>query len=240
VELDRRLCQTCGTCALSCPTGALEVVGRPYTVDGLFELIQQEQTFYEHSRGGVTFSGGEAASHHSFLKLLANRCKEARIHVGLDTCLIHEWPLYRSLLSYVDLWIVRLKLMDARHYKKGTGQGIWTILENARQLNLSNARVWVKTPILPGWTDNEANIRAIGEFIRDQMPGVERWELTSLGNLPAERYRALGQVFEIEDTPPLRAERLNELAGLARSICRRKIPVVVAGPTSIGWDQGNR
>lgn len=233
LHVQRALCQTCETCVHACPTGALEVIGRPYTVEALLELIRRDKIFYEHSGGGATFSGGEAASQVSFLRTLANRCKSEHIHTTLETCLIHEWSVYRALLPYIDLWLVSLKLMDARLYKAGTGRGIWHILETARLLASTRARMWVRTPIISGWSDTETNVRAIGEFIREQLPSVERWELQAFSRPPGSHYRTLGQVFDPDEIPMVRQERLVELSELARSICGRRVPVVTLGQTAI-------
>ena len=233
IEINRRFYQMCGTCVQVCPTNALEIIGRPYTVDALLELILQDRVFYEHSGGGATFSGGEAASQQSFLRTLASRCQDQGVHTTLETCLIHDWPTYRSLLPHVDLWLVNLRLMDARLHRQGTGQGIWGILENARLLAATGAPIWVRTPIIRGWSDTEINVRSIGEFIREELRSVERWELQALSNHDASRYRARGEVFDEEARSTVRASRLSELADVARITCRRRVPVVVSGATLV-------
>lgn len=234
IEINRRLCQLCGTCVQTCPAGALEIIGRPYTVEALLDLILSDSVFYEHSGGGVTFTGGEAASQHKFLRLLASQCKDQNIHTMLETCLIHDWSTYRSLLQYIDLWHVYLRLTDARLHKKGTGQGVWGILENARLLAAANAHIWIRTPIIPGWSDTETNIRSIGEFISEELPTVERWELMAFSDNSDGNYRAQGEVFDVQPLPLLHPDRLNDLADLARSVCQRRIPIVTSGPTLIG------
>lgn len=233
IDIDRRRCQICGTCVQVCPAGALEILGRPYTVDSLLELILSDQMFYEPSGGGVTFSGGEAASQHKFLRILASQCKDHNIHTALETCLIHDWSTYRSLLPFIDLWHINLKMMDSRLHREGTGQGVWGILENARLLAVAGAHIWIRTPIIAGWSDTEANIRSIGEFIREELPATERWELRASTDHGEERYRAQGEVFDSTPLPLIHPARLNELADLARAVCLRRIPVVMSGPTLV-------
>jgi len=234
IDIDRRLCQICGTCAQTCPAGALEIIGRAYTVDALLEQILSDQVFYEPSGGGVTFTGGEAASQHRFLRLLASQCQDHEIHTTLETCLIHDWSTYRSLLQYIDLWHINLKMMDARLHREGTGQGVWGVLENARLLAAAHAHIWVRTPVIPGWSDTETNIRSIGEFIREQLPTTERWELMAATNPGEEKYRAQGEVFDPDPRPLLHPAKLNELAALARTACGGSVPVVTSGPTLVG------
>ena len=52
-------CSTCGVCVSICPTAARQIVGRPMTVADLTAEVERDLLFFEESRGGVTFSGGE-------------------------------------------------------------------------------------------------------------------------------------------------------------------------------------
>ena len=60
-------CISCGICknernektAEECPTGAIEVYGREYGVEELFEVLLSDELFFKNSGGGITLSGGE-------------------------------------------------------------------------------------------------------------------------------------------------------------------------------------
>lgn len=233
IAINRHFCQACGTCVLSCPSGALEIAGQPYSLDALLEIITQDRTFYQYSGGGVTFAGGEAASHSGFLRRLAGMCKELAIHTALETCLIHEWSTYQALRPHIDLWIVNLRMVEARLHKMGTGYGVWAVLENLRMLASTQADIWIRTPIIPGWTDSETNIRSVAEFLRDYAGVILRWELNAFSN-SRRLYPTLGQVYVSESLPAVHPDRLNALADLARRICKGQIPVVTSGPTLVG------
>ena len=56
--LDRTKCVVCGKCAEVCPVGALEVIGREYSVGELLREVGKDDIFYGDD-GGVTISGGE-------------------------------------------------------------------------------------------------------------------------------------------------------------------------------------
>ena len=66
MKYDRLKCAACGLCAQLCPTEARKKFGQEYTVDELFRRIYQDHFYFEHSGGGVTFSGGEALMHEPF------------------------------------------------------------------------------------------------------------------------------------------------------------------------------
>src|SRR5512136_2508257 len=59
VELNRKSCNVCGACAQVCPSEALSIAGQKKSVEEVAEAIERDAAFYEESKGGVTFSGGE-------------------------------------------------------------------------------------------------------------------------------------------------------------------------------------
>jgi pyruvate formate lyase activating enzyme len=123
--------------------------------------------------------------------------------------------------------------METRLHKIGTGYGVWAVLENVRMLASSRANIWIRTPIIPGWTDSESNIRAMAEFLRDYAGVIHRWELNAFSD-NRRLYPTLGQVYVSESLPAVHPDRLNALADLARRVCGGQIPVVTSGPTLVG------
>ncbi len=226
LEITRRHCQVCGLCLPACPAGALSIIGRAYTLPALLEQIKQDSLFCTRADGGVTFSGGEAASQRSFLHGLASACKDEHIHTALDTCLIHEWAMYRELLPHIDLWRVKLSHLEKR--APGNGQGIQNTLDNLKLLNSAHAHVWIRTTIVPGWSDDEADVCAIAGFISRLWPAVERWELQSFAPPTCHSYQGqLFQQFAAPDAPPY---ILDQLASAARRICDQRIAVIASDP----------
>ena len=81
---------------------------------------------------------------------------------------------------------------DAEHMR-WTGRGNAMILRNLGVAALwakGNGRLWIRTPIIPGATDSDENIRAIGERI-GAIGGAERWELCAFNNLCTDKYERL-------------------------------------------------
>ena len=75
--------------------------------------------------------------------------------------------------------------------------------------------MWVRTPVIPGWTDDEKNIGRLAEYIREELTTVERWDLLAYTNLGQPKYRRLDRPYELEGAElPKRAvmERLHSLA----------------------------
>ena len=108
-----------------------------------------------------------------------------------------------------------LKQMDPERHRKITGVKIDLILENAGRLGKEGPPVWVRTPIIPGYTDGRENIRAVAEFIKQEMPNVERYDLLAFNNLCIGQYDRLGTPFALKETPLIRKEVLADLKEVA-------------------------
>ena len=77
--LTRAKCAACGKCAEVCPNDVLELSGREMTVEAVMKQIDKDAKYYRSSKGGVTFSGGEASLHFELLKKLLTACREKRV-----------------------------------------------------------------------------------------------------------------------------------------------------------------
>jgi pyruvate formate lyase activating enzyme len=215
MEIDRARCDLCGKCSHACPAAAIEVIGRTWSTDELLAEILKDAVFYETSGGGVTFSGGEPVLQAEFLAELLPQCKEAGLHVALDTCGAVPWRQYERVLPYVNLVLLDLKILDGERHRQATGVDNGTILENARRLSGSGMPLWVRTPIIPGYTDDHDNIAGTGAFIRSELPTVERWDLLAYTNLGRPKYHRLGLPYVLEEAPLLTAGKMEALHALA-------------------------
>ena len=164
--INRQRCTVCGECARVCPAAALEVIGRAWEPTQLLDLLMKDFIFYETSGGGVTFSGGEPMLQVDFLAEILPLCKQNGLHVVLDTCGAASWESYQRVLSSVDLVLYDLKIMASAQHQAATGLSNVRILENARKIAQSGMPMWIRTPVIPGYTDAAENIAAMGRFIK--------------------------------------------------------------------------
>lgn len=201
MRIDRRRCTLCGKCRDACPTGAMEIIGRSFTPEALVGELLKDQAFYQTSGGGITFSGGEPMMQTDFLSQILPRCREAGVHVALDTSGAVSWERYERILSWVDLILFDLKLMDGERHQRATGLSNAIILENARRLAAAGKPMWIRTPVIPGYTDDPENIQSIGGFIRKTLTTVQRWDLLAYTNLGKPKYHRLDLPYLLETTP---------------------------------------
>ncbi|MHA1607766.1 MAG: glycyl-radical enzyme activating protein [Candidatus Freyarchaeota archaeon] len=215
LHIDRERCTVCGLCVKACPTGALEVIGVEYGVEGLVEEVLRDRVFYDSSDGGVTFSGGEPMLQAKFLMKVLPSLKDYGVHIALDTSGFAPWKRFREVLRYVDLVLYDLKVMDPAKHREFTGVDPSLIWDNAVKIAEEGVRMWVRTPIIPGFTSDEENVRAAARFIVEKLPTVERYDLLAFNNLCISKYRRLGMRFPLEGVRLMRRDEMEELARVA-------------------------
>lgn len=198
---DRRVlwdkCDNCGKCVDVCPSMALEMVGNWLTVEQLMNILKKDWVYYKNSGGGVTFSGGEPTAQAGFLAACLKRCKELEIHTAVDTCGFAEWAVFEEILPYVDLFLYDIKHMDSTKHKRFTGVGNELILKNLKKVSQHGKSIWIRIPLIPGYTDSEENLRQTGEFVRE-LKGVERVSLLPYNTAAGARYSYIGRKYELE------------------------------------------
>lgn len=205
--IDRSRCDACGACVQACPAGALEVVGQTWSLQALVAEIEKDTVFYETSGGGVTLSGGEPLAQAAFVIELCRALHGAGLHVALDTCGAAPWSSYEALLPTVDLVLYDLKTYDEGRHQAATGVSNTRILDNARRLAAAGVPLWIRTPLIPGYTADEGNLTALAAFIAESLPTVQRWDLLAYTNLGEPKYHRLDRPYALAGTPlPMRAE----------------------------------
>jgi pyruvate formate lyase activating enzyme len=162
--VDRARCEGCGRCGDRCPACAREVQGGWMTVDAVMDAIRRDVPFYERSGGGVTFSGGEPLHQPTFLSALLDRCRAEGIPVAIETCGHASRRAALRALDCAPLFLYDLKIVDDARHRAMTGASNQRILSNLAALAARRADVVVRFPLVPGITDDEANVSAIGRL----------------------------------------------------------------------------
>ncbi|MCJ7514574.1 MAG: glycyl-radical enzyme activating protein [Dehalococcoidia bacterium] len=217
MDIDRATCDVCGICVKACPAGALEVIGQDRTVKEVVEVALRDKVFYEKSGGGVTLSGGEPSMQPGFSIAVMQALAREKIHIALDTCGGISWRKLQPLVALSDLVLYDIKTMNAKNHLKYTGIPLSMVLNNACEMAKLGKPMWVRTPIIPGYTDEDANIREIAHFIKRNLPTVERYDLLAFNNFCAAKYHRLDRDWPLAAADLITEATMERLAETAKS-----------------------
>jgi pyruvate formate lyase activating enzyme len=223
VRIDRSVCEGCGSCAEECPSNALELLGKKWALESLIKEVIKDRAYFEKSSGGVTLSGGEPLAQARFATDFLMGLRQAGIQTALDTCGLCSRDVLDAVLPHTDMVLYDIKEIEPDRHRRFTGSPNEHILGNLIYVSehmRTHARpehLWIRTPIIPGATAREDNIRGIGEFIASQLTdSVGRWELCSFNNLCRDKYVRLGLEWPFKDADLLTKEFVESLAKTAR------------------------
>lgn len=234
IAIARERCLGCGDCAEACPATAMELLGYRVGLNELVRDVLKDKAYFLRSKqGGVTASGGEAALQADFVAAFFAALSAAGLHTALDTCGEVPAEHLRRILPHTDLVLYDLKLADAAAHKHYTGHGTTRIRENFALVLEATGRaarpleLWVRTPIIPGYTDTETNLLELGRRLAPHAGQIARWELCAFNNLCRDKYRRLGLDWALKDAPLLSASRMDALrqAALAGGFTADKLRV---------------
>jgi pyruvate formate lyase activating enzyme len=209
------LCTACGDCVEACPAGARQLVGTDRTVGDVLDEVVRDRIFFQESGGGVTFSGGEPLAQLPFLRGLLKGARAHGLHTAVDTCGFASREAVLGLAPLVDLFLFDVKLPDDARHREATGLPSDSILANLRALVDAHPAVWIRVPIVPGYTDHPIDVAAIVALVA----GLSRPCPVSL--LPyhatgAAKARRLGRPSSLEALAPPTPDHLETLADLFR------------------------
>jgi len=193
----------------------MEKAGKDYSVDNLVDIAIKERVFFEHSGGGVTFSGGEPMMQHEFLKASLAAMREAGIHTVVDTSGMASENQFREIIPLTSLFLYDIKFVDDEKHSRYTGASNRQILNNYSYLIGSGARMITRIPVIPGFNDDDSSIRDIREFIginlASNMIGVDLLPFHRIGS---SKYRRFGIEYRMGDAEQLSSERMQEIADM--------------------------
>jgi len=190
--------------------------GHPVSADDLVREIQRYERFIKVAHGGVTLSGGEPLQQPAFTGEVLRRCHEMRLHTALDTSGFLGDRADDDLLSAVDLVLLDIKSGDPATYRRVTRTGrLGPTVRFAHRLADKGISIWVRFVLVPGLTDDRANVDAVAAIAED-VPTVERVEVLPFHRLGAPKYAALGLPFPLAGTPPPGVATIERVRGQFR------------------------
>lgn len=198
-EIDRARCSNIMELVDLCPYDAYEAVGKEMSVDELVRKLLRDKEFYQVGNGGVTFSGGEAALQSDFILAVCRELQKEQIHVCLDTAGLIKPEIFETLVKNVDMVLLDIKAIDQNVHEKCTGVSNELILENAMLLSRLGIPTIVRMVIVPGYNDNEADLKARVDFVVSMGECVKQLDFLKYHIYGIGKYEKLGEKYPIEE-----------------------------------------
>lgn len=150
--------------------------------------------------GGLTISGGEPLVQAAFSGRIFAAAKGMGLHTALDTSGFLGDRATDAYLQNVDLVLLDVKSWDPETYRRVTKQEVAPTLRFAERLAAMGKPVWVRYVLVPGLTDDPANVEGVARFLAP-MKNVEWVEVLPFHQLGAFKWKELGLKYELADTP---------------------------------------
>ncbi|MCX4331262.1 MAG: pyruvate formate-lyase-activating protein [Muribaculaceae bacterium] len=189
----------------------------------ILEMAVDQKPFYG-KRGGITFSGGEPTFQAEKLIPLFEQLKSNGVHICLDTNGTIVSDHVDRLHELTDLVLLDVKQINDERHRSLTGLSNRNTLRTAERLNRKGIPVWLRYVLVPGVSDNPADLDAWATQFAGY-DNIERVEILPYHTLGVHKYEAMGLKYALADTPRNTPEQLESVRALFAS--RFSCPVLV-------------
>jgi len=199
--------------------------GHRMELDEVLLEVERYRRFLHVAHGGVTVSGGEPLLQSRFVTEFFRPCRQWQLPTALDTSGLLGVRADDDLLAVTDLVLLDIKSFDPDTYRRTTGKEVAPTLAFARRLADLGKPMWIRFVLVPGLTDDPANVDGLADFVATLGPAVERVEVLPFHKLGAPKYAALGQPFPLSLTPTPSAALIERTRAQFEA---RNLPVLTA------------
>ncbi len=189
--------------------------GEEWSADDLLARAMKYKSYWGKD-GGITVSGGEALLQIDFLLELFRKAREKGIHTCIDTAgqpFTREtvfFNKFEELMTYTDLLLVDIKHIDAEKHKWLTGWSPEPIRDMISYLDEIHKPIWIRHVLVPGVTDDEKDVQALGAYIRS-LSNVDKVEVLPYHSMGVYKWEQLGIPYTLTDTPAPTAESVKHV-----------------------------
>jgi pyruvate formate lyase activating enzyme len=150
--------------------------------------------------GGLTISGGEPMVQLAFTQRILAGAKQLGLHTAIETSGFLGDRADERYLSVLDLVLLDIKSSNPETYRSVTGRDLTPTLRFAERLAAIGKPVWVRFTLVPGFTDDPANVEGIAKFVAP-MRNVEWVEVQPFHQLGAFKWKAMNLEYKHAHTP---------------------------------------
>ena len=134
-------------------------------------------------------------------RLLAG-AKRMGIHTCIDTSGYLGANCTDEMLDDIDLVLLDVKSGDEQTYKRVTGRSLAPTIAFGDRLAARGTETWVRFVLVPGLTDDPANVENVARIVERWRPVVSRVEVLPFHQMGADKWRALNLEYKLKDTLP--------------------------------------
>lgn len=186
--------------------------GLPRSLDSVVGLVQRYRPVFEATGGGLTVSGGEPLLQHRFVERLFGACAELGVHTALDTSGFLGALASDRLLDATSLVLLDVKSGLPAVYRAVTTRPLEPTVRFGDRLSARGNRMWVRFVLVPGLTDDPANVEAVVDIVA-RWSTVDRVEVLPFHQLGRHKWHDLGIPYSLESVRPPGAALLADVRG---------------------------
>ncbi|CAH0528752.1 glycyl-radical enzyme activating protein [Vibrio hippocampi] len=197
-----------------CPTQALSVVGEDGQSDELVNILMKDKPFYQQSKGGVTFSGGEPLMQATLVSEIADKLQQNGVSTAIETCMHVPWKNVEKVAPYIDSWLADLKHTDDGKFLSWAKGSIKRIKDNLKKLDAIASRIVIRVPVVPDFNDTDDELKQIIDFAAS-LDNCKELHLLPYHTLGINKYRLLDMPYLCSNKPlnnPELLERVQQYA----------------------------
>jgi pyruvate formate lyase activating enzyme len=191
--------------------------GIPVTIAQATEELSKYRHGLKIMSGGLTISGGEPLMQHRFVIKLFTAARAMGVHTALDSNGFYGDRLTDADLEAISLVLLDIKTWDPEKHRKLTGMDNAPTLAFARRLADRKRAIWLRYVLVPGLTDNMADIAETASFVAG-LGTCERVDVLPFHQMGRYKWKELGIEYKLQDAEPPSADLVERACEMFRSV----------------------
>lgn len=175
--------------------------GMPIPASRAVEVVSQYRVGLQTMKGGLTISGGEPLMQHKFVLKVFSEVKKLGVHTALDSNGYLGDRVTDADFAAIDLVLLDLKAFTPELHERLTGKDNAPVHAFARRLAAAKKPIWVRFVLVPGYTDDLAEVEKIAQFAAS-LGNVERVDVLPFHQMGRFKWEKLKLEYKLNATQP--------------------------------------
>lgn len=188
--------------------------GTEFSIEELVKRAVNMRTYFG-SDGGVTVSGGEPLLQSQAIMALFEALKAEGIHTNIDTngTIVNTYS--KQLITEIsDLVMFDIKHATPNGFNRIAGKPLFELSYQMIKLREERKKpYWLRYVLVPGYTDNEDDLRMVGEKFGNAK-FIKRFQILPYHKLGLYKWEALGEAYALNDTPENTPEQIERATSI--------------------------